>query len=73
VATFAGRTSATQPFVFTDTTGNPTSTLSSIYGVEVRVVEDYGTGPAEDFSASYNYHAYVGSAVPGGGQPWQSI
>lgn len=73
VAAFAGRTQAAQPFAFMTSDGQPATTSSSIYEVQVQVVEDYGGAKAENFSQSYTYKAYVGSAVQGSEQSWQSI
>lgn len=77
VATFAGRTQAAQPFTFLAISSNgqigTATSASSIYEVELQVVEDYGGAKAEDFSQSYTYKAYVGSATRGSEQPWQTI
>jgi hypothetical protein len=73
VATFAGRTQAPQPFTFTASGGSPATTASSVYEVDVQVIEDYGGVKAENFSQSYTYKAYVGSAVQGSEQSWQTI
>jgi|GEM_PF-2700127 type II secretory pathway pseudopilin PulG len=72
-ATFAGRTQAAHPFTFLTSDGKQASTAGSIYEVEVNVVEDYWGTKSEDFSQSYTEDAYVGSAVQGDNQSWQSI
>jgi len=73
VATFAGRTQAAQPFTFIASGGSSATTPSSVYEVDVQVIEDYGGVKAENFSQSYTYKAYVGFAVKGNEQPWQVI
>lgn len=73
-ATFAGKTKpGSAPFVFTTSTGQPASSPSEIYGVGVNVVEDYKGGHAVNFSQSYSYQSYIGSAVQGSSGSWQTI